>query len=136
MKIFNYFVGLTVFLLLTGCQENFDKRCAREAAEFTATQCPRQLEPGNILDSMAYDIKTRTYHYYYTLSGEWDTPTSLHSIKSQDSILRYHLLDKLKNDISLNECKKEKINFSYKYFSASTRNEILHFLFTSKDYTH
>ena len=136
MKIFNYFVGLTIFVFFTSCQENFDKRCAREAAEFTATQCPQQLEPGNVLDSMAYDIKTRTYHYYYTLSGKWDTPTSLESIKSQDSILRYHLLDKLKNDISLNACKKEKINFSYKYFSGSTNNEFFNVTATTEIYTH
>lgn len=125
--------AVTIFLC-SACQDNFDQRCAQEAAEYTKTHCPQQVEEGNTLDSLSYNIETRTYQYYYTLSGRWTSPANIASLQQQKEILRGYLLDKLNNSLELNACKKEGINFSYKYYSASTKKEVVHILLTPADY--
>lgn len=132
----HFYVLALALGLLCACQGSFDERCAREAAEYTKKNCPQQLEPGNTLDSMIYDIPSRTYFYYYTLSGPWDTPSDVASLRQQSEILRGHLIDALNNSIELKACKDEGIDFAYVYISASTGKEILKIRLTPKDYRH
>ena len=113
MKQSPFSLLIATIFLYSACQENFDQRCIQEAAEYTKTHCPQQLGEGNTLDSISYNIETRTYQYYYTISGKWDTPTNIDSIVQQKEILKEHLLDKLNNSIELNACKKEGIRKSW-----------------------
>ena len=88
-------------LLLVGCYENFDERCLREAKEHTQKHCPQQIDEGILLDSTTYDIDTRTYHYWYTLHDELDTPEALAKMQEVRGQFRTELLRSLINSITL-----------------------------------
>jgi len=121
-------------LLLCSCQENFDERCQREAKEYTRKFCPRRVEAFNTLDSTTYDMKTRTYYYWYTLSGKFDTPEAISALQQEYASLRTSVQKSLINSVELKKCKEEGINFTYVYRSASTGKNILELRFTKKDY--
>lgn len=129
----HYFL-LMLGLLLFGCQENFDERCQREAKEYTRKFCPRKMESFTTLDSTTYDIKSRTYYYWYTLSGKFDTPEAISSFQQEHERLRTAMQKSLINSVELKKCKEEGINFTYVYRSASTGYKILELRFTKKDY--
>lgn len=124
---------LAAALLLSGCNfESFDKRCQREAKEYTEQQCPRRLDPCTILDSMKYDINTRTLQYFYTLEGMLDSTNVL-----TDQVVagfRKQLKDDIINSVQLRKYKEEGINFDYIYLSRSTGKTALKLKFTPKDY--
>ena len=61
LKIKNYSIFLLVLLLIVSCQENFDQRLKREAQSYTQNNCPQEVEAGLWLDSLSYDIPSRTY---------------------------------------------------------------------------
>lgn len=124
---------LATALLLSGCNfESFDKRCQREAKEYTEQQCPRRLDPCTVLDSMKYDINTRTLQYFYTLEGMLDSTNVL-----TDQVVagfRKQLKDDIINSVQLRKYKEEGINFDYIYLSRSTGKTTLKLKFTPKDY--
>lgn len=121
-------------LLLVGCYENFDERCLREAKEHTQKHCPQQIDEGILLDSTTYDIDTRTYHYWYTLHDELDTPEALAKMQEVRGQFRTELLRSLINSIALKKCKEEGLNFVYTYHSAATGKPVLQEKFTKEDY--
>lgn len=121
-------------LLLCSCQESFDQRCQREAEEYTRKFCPRKVEASNTLDSTTYDIKTRTYCYWYTLSGQFDTPEALAALRQERETLRASLRNSLINSVELRKCKEEGINFAYIYRSAASGKTVLDIRFTKADY--
>lgn len=125
---------LLLGLLLTGCQENFDERCQREAKEYTRKYCPRTLEPFNTLDSTTYDIPSRTYRYWYTLSGEYDTPQAIEAMRQGKTKLHAQLKNALTTSVELKKCKEEGIDFAYIYRSASSGKTILEVRLTKEDY--
>lgn len=125
---------LAFSLLLFSCQENFDERCKREAEEYTRKFCPRKVEAFNTLDSTTYDIKNRTYYYWYTLSGEFDTPQALIALRQARESLKASMLKSLINSVELKKCKEEGINFAYVYRSASFGKTVLVLRFTQEDY--
>lgn len=89
-------VLLCVSLMLCACNfENFDKRCAREAKEYTEKQCPRRMDPYTVMDSLTYQEHTHTLAYHYTLEGKLDN----------DSILTRELFDAFAQQL-----RKELIN--------------------------
>ena len=116
------------------CQESFDERCAREAREYTEKRCPQEQGDGCVLDSMAYDIATRTYRYFYTLYDVLDDERMRQQIVERKSELHEELLRALRNSIALKECKAQGINFNYVYTSQSTRERLIDITFTKKDY--
>lgn len=121
-------------LVFAACQESFDERCAREAREYTAKRCPQEQGEGCVLDSTAYDISTRTYRYYYTLSGVLDDVRMRQQMVRSNGELRDELLRALRNSIALKECKEQGINFNYVYTSQSTRQRIIDVSFSKEDY--
>lgn len=134
MKKLNLFIPLlSLTALLSSCNfESFDKRCQREAEEYTEQQCPRRLDPCTILDSMKYDTKTRTMAYYYTLEGMLDTTDVLTDEVAAN--FRKQLKQDIINSVQLRKYKEEGINFDYIYLSRSTGKTTLKLNFTPKDY--
>lgn len=130
-KLFIPLLALTA--LLSGCNfESFDKRCQREAEEYTEQQCPRRLDPCTILDSMRYDTDSRTLQYYYTLEGMLDSANVL-----TDQIVagfRKQLKQDIINSVQLRKYKEEGINFEYIYLSRSTGKTYMKLNFTPKEY--
>lgn len=128
-------IFLLVFsLVFSACAfEDFDKRSEREAREFTEKQCPRKVDKFTTLDSMIYDIPTRTLEYHYTLSGDLDNDTIFTPGIWADfkNILR----EELKNSVELKRYKEHKVNFSYCYYSETTKKIKHQADFTAADYT-
>ncbi len=127
---------IAVVLLAASCRENFDARYAREAREYTQKYCPIQKEEHNTLDSTVYDIPTRTYYHYYTLSGPWAAAQSIENLQGQSEILRGHLIEELNNSIEWKGHKENGITFAYVYRSAASGEPVLNIRLTAKDYNH
>lgn len=130
-----HLITITAFatLLLASCHfESFEKRCAREAEEYTARHCPKRLNKYTVIDSLTFDPGTQTFGYYYTLEGDLDNDTII-SKDIADSF-REQLKKELTNSVELKVYKEKKLNFSYIYISKSTGKVRFKTLFTPEDY--
>lgn len=96
--------------LLTACSGSFDERLKDEAEQLTEKHCPQQVDEITRLDSVAYDMKRRTYVRYFTLAAD-----AVSVAKENRLAVKAALTDELKNDASWKRCKDEKINFEYVY---------------------
>ena len=120
-------------LLLFSChQESFDEACRREAIEHTKKYCPQKVSEGVTLDSVTYNIPTRTKTEYYSLSGKLDTTI----VAQNTDKFRTALLNTLITSVELRKAKEEGVSFAYSYRSSRTKQEYIHINFTKKDYGH
>lgn len=122
--------------LLCGCRESYDERLERIVAEQSRKMCPIQVEPHNTLDSMTYSPASRTYCYWYTLSGPLDEPAVREEMARKRQMLHNQLLERLRNSVELKEAKEHEVNFRYAYRSASTGKTVLQLDFHPADYRH
>lgn len=128
------YISLAAFIVAS-CQENFDERCKKEAADFTEKYCPQEVEPGNTLDSTTYDIASHTYYYWYSLSGKLDSQEARTIMTGQKETLRQMLLNKLINSVELKSCKDRGIDFVYTYKSKSRGTKVIEIKLTKNDYS-
>ncbi len=113
MMRLNVILLLAAFALcVTGCQENFDKRLQREAREYTEKHCPEESEPGTTLDSLTYDVSSRVYSMYYTLSSENEAV-----FRSSLAYVRDGLVERLVMDEKSKTIKEHDVNFRFVYRS-------------------
>ena len=117
-------------ILLVGCRESLEDRCAREAKEYTEKNCPSKIDKNVILDSMAFERDTHTLHYDYTLTGFADRDSVMEEIDAVGA-----LREDLKNSTTLRVYKENKYRFAYTYHSEKDPKKIrLEVVFTDKDY--
>ncbi len=117
---------------LLGCHESMDKRCAREAKEYTEKLCPAPVSKDITIDSMGFEESTHTLYYYYSLKNRLDDPTV---ISNSRPILRKQLLEAIRNTTSIKAYKDEGYNFGYTYYSSSNPHLVLYqIIFHKKDY--
>ena len=117
-------------ILLVGCRESLEDRCAREAKEYTEKNCPSKIDKNVILDSMAFERDTHTLHYYYTLTGFADRDSVMEEIDAVGA-----LREDLKNSTTLRVYKENKYRFAYTYHSEKDPQKVLmEVAFTDKDY--
>ena len=97
MKILHLIsIASVSILLFASCNfESFEKRCAREAEEYTTRHCPRRMNKYTVMDSLTFNPETKTFGYYYTLEGDLDN----------DSIITNEIADSFREQL-----KKELIN--------------------------
>lgn len=126
-RILALFIGS--LFLLSACQESFDHRLAREAREFTQNSCPYEPEPGTRLDSVAYDIKTRTYTFYYSLAA-----INSEIMETNSPLLHRLLLRKLTASAEMKALKDERVTFAYVYRSQGTGKVVYTTLITASEY--
>jgi len=69
-KIIFGFIACSV--LLCSCHESLEKRAQREAREYTEKYCPTPEQNYTRTDSVVFDINTKTYHYYCSVTGILD----------------------------------------------------------------
>ena len=129
-----YILILSTLLLASSCQENFDSHLQREANDYTRKHCPMRIEEGNTLDSMTYDIPTRTLTRWHSLSGIMDTPSSKSAFDKHPDLVRSQLLKELRGDVEKGTCKDEGILFRYVYSSSSNHEVVFTTTFTVSDY--
>lgn len=116
-----YISILSTFILLvcTSCFESFDKRLQREAREFTENHCPQVPEPGTLLDSTTYDITSRTYTLWYSL-----TTANAEVYSANIPLLHQALLERLLDDVNYKSLKDHNVIFRYVYTSQQNRRII------------
>lgn len=129
--ILSLFITICV---LSACQENFDTRMKHEAHDYTQKHCPQNIEENNVLDSTTYDIATRTYHRWFTLSGLLDTPESATTMQKYPEELKRQLILELRTAPGWKECKEQGINFAYTYRSARTGKKLFKVSISKNDY--
>jgi len=123
-------VFATLILFIASCQESLEDRCAREAKQYTAKNCPVRMDKNIIMDSLTFEKATHTLHYYYRLTGLADKDGALDSIDAK-SLLK----NELKNSTSMKTYKDNGYNFAYTYHSEKDPNKVVfEAIFTEKDY--
>lgn len=125
---------MTIIGMTYSCQEDFDHHLQREAKEYTKKHCPLNVEVGNTLDSVTYDISSRTYTQWFTFSGFLDSPEARQASLSNMDKLKNQLCRTLRGDTKWETCKENGINFSYVYFSTSAKEIIFQITLTPNDY--
>ena len=117
-------------LMLAGCQESMDERCAREAKEYTKKKCPAVITTGVTIDSLIFYADSRTLTYYYTVEGVLD---DYEALKTHD--LRGMMLKELRNSATMKEYKEAGYNFSYVFWSTKNKGTRLYeATFREKEY--
>ncbi len=117
-------------LAFCACQESIDQRFAREAKEYTEKKCPIAVDPVTRLDSVTYNILTRTRTEYYTLHGEADDVAIIKGLK-----LNEVLLQQFKNAPVFKDYRQEGCNYRCVYRSMSRPGTILEdVMLTKEDY--
>ena len=123
-------VFATLALFLTACQESLEDKCAREAKEYTAKNCPAKMEENIILDSLTFEKATHTLHYYYRMTGIADKENAIDTTAAAQI-----LKDGLKNTTAMKIYKDNGYNFTYTYRSEKDPQKTLfEVVLTEKDY--
>lgn len=134
MKHMKYIIGLLIIeAVSSSCKrKSFDEYLFEEAKKYTESTCPKEIDKTTTIDSMVYDMKTRTLNYYYSLYGTLNDKETL----TQSVIEDYTetLLITLRDDISLKKQKEDSINFSYHYHFTPNHEEAFRIDFGPKDY--
>ena len=121
-------------LFLFSCQEDFDTHLRKEVLKYTQKHCPMRIEKGNTLDSMTYEVSTRTLTRWHTLSDVMDLPESKTFFSNHPELVRNELLKELRGDAEKGTCKDEGISFKYVYRSSANGEVIFTTTFTKSDY--
>ncbi len=117
-------------IVFTACQESLEEKAAQEAKMYTQKNCPAMIGENLRMDSLTFELPTRTLHYYYTLSGVADSVGLL-----DDETARNSLLNELKNTTSMMAYKEAGYRFAYTYRSQKNPKTILFdMVFSEKDY--
>lgn len=116
--------------LCCSCQDSLEERCAKECKEYTEKKCPAPMTKGITIDSLTFDAKSHTMHYYYTVDGVADNPQAFAQINASKM-----MKDEVRNATSLRLYKEAGYNFAYTYWSASRKGQVLcDVVVTKKDY--
>ena len=123
-------IGYAVALFFQ--RDSLDETIAKKTAEESQRDCPREIDSYTTLDSMSYDISSRTLHYNYTVFDVLDNEI-LYTDEFREEF-REQLLNEIKNKIALKGYKKEGIAFQYTYLSKCSGDPLLDFRFEKSDY--
>lgn len=132
MRLRTYFV-LALAAVAAGCtKETRYERIQREAREFTQKNCPKEVEPGIVQDSLCFDIGARRLEYCYTI-GE---PLDHDSIFTDDLEERFRgkVLQELRASIQMKGYKDAGVTFAYTYYSARSGKRYMSIEFTPEEY--
>lgn len=126
-------IALTI-IAMSGCHESFEQRAAREAREYTEKYCPTPVQNNARTDSVTFDIDTKTFNYYCSLSGMLDDNKVIEKKKDE---LAESLLKNIKENTGLRAYKKEGFCFAYILRSTKDNKAILFKKkFTPADYNY
>ena len=122
-------------LAVSGCgRKSIDEQFAEGARQETQQMCPRKMDDCTTLDSIVYDIPTRTQIHYYTFSGQMDDKSIFTENFTAD--IRETMLKSLRNEIKLKKQMDAGISFAYIYRSEKQKGRtIFELTFTKEDYT-
>lgn len=111
----------------------FNYREVRNMREFSKAMCPQRQDECTTLDSMWYDSISRTLYYDYTVNGRMDND-SIFDLPDFQKSLRHEIVKGVKvNEDVATERDKEHIDFSFRYYSATTKNQLVEILIKNKE---
>ena len=105
---------------LAACQETIEERAAREARETTEAKCPMPIGDNMFLDSIVFDIPTRTQSQYFRFTGESDNDSVVNMLGDAKSVL----VNELKNTPGYKSLMNADVNFHYVYRSTRDPQKI------------
>ena len=119
-------------IMLCGCHESLEQRAQREAKEYTEKYCPTPEQNYTRTDSVVFDMATKTYHYYCSVTGKLDDKAIFDTNRQK---LSDALLDNVKENTSFRAYKKEGFAFQWTLRSDKDKN-VVYFdkRFTPKEY--
>ena len=124
----------SILLAFVACKrESKDERFQREFRQFTQKECPKLIDQTTRMDSICYDIASRTLTEYYTVMDKLDVD-SIYADGQLMSDFRESMLKGLKGNIPMKTYKDEGITFRYTYRSASTGKTRLELTFSKEEY--
>lgn len=95
-----------------------DTRVTREAREFTMRECPVEVAPGFVIDSLTFDRRMRAVCYHFSLHGAADS--ALIDVEAA----RNRLLRAVIDAPSLRRYKEAGLAFRYTYRSAADTSRV------------
>ena len=123
---------LLAALVLVACNESLEDRAEREAREYTARYCPTPVMNNSRTDSVAFDKATKTYTYYCTLTGEYD---SAEFIAKYGGELNSRLAQTIADDASIEKLKAAGFSFHFVIHSERAPEKVLYErTITAKEY--
>lgn len=123
------FCIIVLAFLAVSCQESLEQRVEREAREHTVRNCPMEISPGFVNDSLTFDRQTHTVQYHFSLHGKAD------SLRIDSTLARQSLQTALLNATNLRIYKNAGFTFRYTYRSERRGNKVVFdFVFTPEDY--
>lgn len=122
-----------VALALASCHtKDFDEALALEVQAYTRKQCPTRIDSSTVIDSVVYNLHTRTLQYCYTLDNELDNKEVLTQEVCEQ--FREHLVQSLCNSIELKEHKEHDVAFEYRYYSRTDGSLLMQIQIGPDDY--
>lgn len=90
------------------------------------------MDQGTVLDSMIYDIQTRTLSYCYTMEDVLDDKSVL--TPEIRSLFRDQLVKAVANSIDLKQHKEHGVVFEYRYYSRKDKSLLMVEKIDAKEY--
>ena len=130
----NLLQTLLAALVLVACNESLEDRAEREAREYTARYCPTPVVNNSRTDSVAFDKATKTYTYFCTLTGEYD---SAEFIAQYGDELNIRLAQTIADDASIEKLKAAGFRFRFVIHSEAAPEIVLYErTITAEEYNH
>lgn len=122
---------LTV-MMLASCHESIEERAQREAHEFTERYCPTPVVNYTRTDSVAFDMKSKTYTYYCSVTDAMDNADIISQNKDK---IKSGLLESIIGNTQIKIYKEAGFNFAYILHSAKDPGKVLFSVkYTPKEY--
>lgn len=116
-------------LSLAGCENNRSQvRKFKQLAEKTNQSCPTRMNETITLDSTNYNEKNNTVSYFYSVTGELDSPTYMNT---HYATFKQALQEAVDNSVEMEEYRKFGTSIRYIYYSGSDQKQLAEFSFNS-----
>lgn len=122
-------IAVSGLLALSACHNsNSPARRFKQMAEKANKECPTRMSETITLDSTNYNEKKNTVSYFYSVTGELDSPTFMNA---NYATFKQALQDAVDNSVEMEEYRKFGTSIRYIYFSGSNKKELAEFSFNS-----
>ncbi len=117
---------------MTACKhDSLEDKAEKDIKAFNERYCPTPTKNNQRTDSVTFDRDTRTFNYYFDLSGPSDNQEVIDTMRTQ---LHEALVKDLKEDMGTQAYKNAGYSYHYVFYSASTHKILFEALLQEKDY--
>ena len=125
-------LSVIIIAALASCHESIEERASREAREYTERFCPTPVVNYTRTDSVTFDMQSRTYTYYCSVTDVMDNKDIISQNKNN---IKNGLLESIIDNTQIKIYKEAKFNFAYILYSAKQPGKVLFSVkYTPEDY--